>query len=524
VIRPARLIAAGALTVCMAGCIEAAGAPPAAASPICSAAGWVSGIAGKACGVLEHGSKIVSAGKKLLSGHAGAAAKTLLGGGATAVGRTLGLAAIGAWVIAGAKAALHATVALVGHTTNPQLETTWFSGTYWRVAGVAAVLTLPFLFAAAIQALMRSDLTLLLRASLGYLPLALLGVSIAAPVTMLLLAASDQLSAVVAGATGEHALAKAGLDIGVVSTIDGSPFLAFLLGLFLVVAAAAVWLELVVREAAVYVVVLMLPLTFAALVWPARRIWAVRTVELLVALILSKFAIVAVLSLAGAAVGHSVSGMIAMVALFTMAAFAPWALVRLFPLAELASGAAGSLRGELTRVRGSAVTADRGAERTASTIEGEPAEPEEDGAASRGGGGREAAHDEWQRLGQREPMPVAAGGRDGAAGEADEIERESEPEVGEAVPARSYEPGLVGGEDGATTGAAEPEALSNLVSALRCEDGSSPPLILGPEELTADRQPGSAQPGSSHSADRQPESAADHDPRPATQDPEDGVL
>ena len=47
----------------------------------------------------------------------------------------------------------------------------------------------------------------------------------------------------------------------------------------------------------------MLPLAFAALVWPARRIWAIRAVEVLVALILSKFVIVAVLSLGGAALG-----------------------------------------------------------------------------------------------------------------------------------------------------------------------------------------------------------------------------
>ena len=60
------------------------------------------------------------------------------------------------------------------------------------------------------------------------------------------------------------------------------------------------------REAAVYVIVLMLPLVFAAMVWPARRVWAIRAVELLVALILSKFAIVAVLALGGAALGHSV--------------------------------------------------------------------------------------------------------------------------------------------------------------------------------------------------------------------------
>ena len=100
-----------------------------------------------------------------------------------------------------------------------------------------------------------------------------------------------------------------------------------------------------VRAAAVYVIVLMLPLAFAAFVWPARRVWAVRSVELLVALILSKFVIVAVLSLGGAAfsqsVHHSVAGMLAGVALLALAGFAPWALLRLLPMTELASAAAG---------------------------------------------------------------------------------------------------------------------------------------------------------------------------------------
>ena len=114
-------------------------------------------------------------------------------------------------------------------------------------------------------------------------------------------------------------------------------------------AAFALWIELLMREAAVYVIVLMLPLAFAAMVWPARRIWAVRAVELLVALILSKFAIVAVLSLGGAAIssgadGGSVSAVMTGAVLVLLAAFSPWALLRLIPLAELASGAAGTFR------------------------------------------------------------------------------------------------------------------------------------------------------------------------------------
>ena len=177
------------------------------------------------------------------------------------------------------------------------------------MAAIAAVLTLPFLCAAAVQAMMRSDLPCSPARRLGYLPLALLAVSIAAPVTMLLLAASDEMSAIVssaAGGDGGRALVTISGAFGAGSLLAGSPFLAFLIGLLVVAAAFMLWLELLIREAAVYVVVLMLPLAFAALVWPARRVWAIRAVELLVALILSKFAIVAVLTLAAAGLGHSV--------------------------------------------------------------------------------------------------------------------------------------------------------------------------------------------------------------------------
>jgi hypothetical protein len=112
----------------------------------------------------------------------------------------------------------------------------------------------------------------------------------------------------------------------------------------------------------VYVIVLMLPLVFAAFVWPARRVWALRSVELLVALILSKFAIVAVLSLGGAALAHGVStglaGVLAGVVLLILGAFAPWALLRLLPLAEITSGTAGALRGHAGTALGALHQAD----------------------------------------------------------------------------------------------------------------------------------------------------------------------
>jgi len=276
-----------------------------------------------------------------------------------------GLSVIVSWVSDGAVFVLDETAHVLSASTTPQLTSTWFSATYWRVAGVAAVLTLPFLFAASIQALIRSDLMLLARAALGYLPLAMLAIAIAAPLTMLLLAASDQLAAAISSAAGEQGvsfLARVVAPLGSASAISGSPFLVFLVALFIVAGALLLWIELLMREAAVYVIVLMLPLVFAALVWPARRIWAIRSVELLVALILSKFAIVAVLSLGGAALGHSadagLAGGLAGVVLLLLSVFSPWALLRLLPLAELASGTAGALREH----SGTALRALRGAD------------------------------------------------------------------------------------------------------------------------------------------------------------------
>ena len=267
-----------------------------------------------------------------------------------------GLDAVDGWVLGGARAALEQTADVIGRTTAPELSSTWFSSEYWHVAGLAAMLTLPFLFAAAVQALVRSEPALLARAAFMYLPLALLGVGLATPLTMLMLAATDQMCAAVSaagGAGGARFLASTAAMVGGTSALAGSGFLAFAAGLLTVAGALMLALEMLIREAAVYVVVLMLPLTFAAFVWPARRIWAIRMVELLTALILSKFAVVAVLSLAGAAFGATGGAtparLLTAMALVTLSAFAPWGIVRLLPFTELAAGAGGEIRSTAPR-------------------------------------------------------------------------------------------------------------------------------------------------------------------------------
>jgi hypothetical protein len=333
-------------------CIRAPSASAGVTSALCGATGDANKLAGGVCDLATKPGKALSAAKNLVTGHFGSAFNDIFGGGSSSAASTaLELKAIVDWVSAGSVFALSETNKVFRRTTTPQLGSTWFSSRYWQVAGVSALLTLPFLFAAAVQALLQSDLALLARAAMGSLPLAMLAIGIAAPMTMLLLAATDQICVGLSAAAGHHAgLSQTSSGLGALA----QPFLKVLAGILTAVCALVLWLELVIREAAVYVIVLMLPLAFAAFVWPARRVWAIRAVELLVALILSKIVMVAVIDLGSAALsagGGDLAAALGGVVLLILALLSPWALVRLIPLSELASGAVGSLRAEMTPTR-----------------------------------------------------------------------------------------------------------------------------------------------------------------------------
>ncbi len=112
------------LTVLAAlGCCAAP--QPAAAinpvKPICTVIGLFSGLVGKLCTAAQHGKQLLAAGKKLLGGHLGGALKALSGSSAgKAVTTAAELAAIGAWVVGGAKFALQRNVGdRLGHDQAP---------------------------------------------------------------------------------------------------------------------------------------------------------------------------------------------------------------------------------------------------------------------------------------------------------------------------------------------------------------------------------------------------------------------
>ena len=468
-------------------------------SPVCTVAGWLSGLAGTLCSVARKGGELLSAGGKL-GGSAATAAKVV-----TVASVLTGLAV---WVTGAGHDVLSETATVIGSTTRPQLEGSWFSSSYWRMAAIGMLLTVPFLFAACVQGLMRSDPSLIGRAALGYLPLAVLGISLAAPLTTLLLSVSDGLSTLIAGAAGQApgaALAKLAAGTGLLAGASRSTFIALVIGLVTVAATLTLWVELLIRAAAVYVIVLMLPVVFAALVWPARRVWAIRSVETLVALILAKFAIVAVLSLGGAAIGHGVfpgwAAALAGVTLVMLAAFSPWALLRLLPLHEMASCVAGLSSG-LSRPMS---MLDRPAPQTLDERPPSPDPPPDPATISaaqmvvrglKGDRAPIASDDQTDEANARDGATPATGAGDHAAPAADRLGVPGPAGAAgpDGVPKTAEAPATPNPSPGDIAGGVR-ERMPGMGPRWQLEDGRWPTLVLGPEQRTEDATGSEPTPG-----------------------------
>ena len=264
------------------------------------------------------------------------------------------LSAIAGWVVQGATWLLAALGSAISTTTTVKLDAPWFLLHLRVMLAVAAFAAVPMLLLAAVQAVYHQSAAGLVRAAFVHLPLAGLLSAVAAQLVQLALGVTDALCTTVTASTGGE-LAKALTSIGRALSHEPTPLPTFVMtiGALLIVSGAfALWLELLMRSAAIYAAVLFLPLAFASLVWPAVSHWCRRLVETLAALVLSKFVVVAVLSLAVGAVssGAGFSTILAGGALLLLAAFTPFTLLRLLPLVEV--GAALQLEGARQRVRG----------------------------------------------------------------------------------------------------------------------------------------------------------------------------
>lgn len=249
-----------------------------------------------------------------------------------------------------AKFLVKAVVAfIVAPTPDAAITQGWFGGLGGRLAPVGKLVVFPLLFAATIGAVLRQDPRRLARIWLVGLPAAVISGAAVVQLTTVGLRATDSLTTVVKGEVYPHfSFDFSSLIFGPGGHVLALPetFLEGLLVVLLLIGAVVIWLEMVVRTAAIEVAVFFMPLALSGLVWPSTARWARRLLEVLVALLLMKPVIVGALCLGANAVVGATAGIGTIVngaAIMLMAAFTPMALLKLVPVAE--ASAIGHLEG-----------------------------------------------------------------------------------------------------------------------------------------------------------------------------------
>ncbi|MGI8558970.1 MAG: hypothetical protein ACR2ND_11810 [Solirubrobacteraceae bacterium] len=292
-----------------------------------AAGGAVGGVVKKGAGLVEK--VICSSG----GGAASTLAKTAVGAAAAAA--TFDLAAH--WIIGAAQKLTAEIVSMLTRSTSPELNAAWFQRSFTPMAALGAALALLVTLIALTSAAARRDpaalagtLTGILRAGVGA------GLLIA--LTTLALQISDGISADVIRTSHQtfwsqvgHAWRASGFGG------FGSSALAMLMASIQVIAGVIVWLELAVRNAAIYLAVLFFPVALAASIWPNLAGWTSRLGGLLFLFVMLKPVTLIVLAFAGnaALAGLSLNGslassagtIIAAIIIFALAAMAPWALM-----------------------------------------------------------------------------------------------------------------------------------------------------------------------------------------------------
>jgi hypothetical protein len=341
------------------------------ANPLCAAAGVISGGVGAISGAIGLGNPASDACNAVTDEVAGAVTKPVTDA-LKGIGNGI-LEQVTTWVAQGASWLMEQVVEGIEKTTTPDLTTSGFLTEYVRMAEIAALLATVMVLLALVEAVVQNSWAIVGRALLIGLPVAFLGTTVAFAIVQMLIVATDQMSHGIAVATHHHSehffknaigdLADAGASAGgTASDVSGAGskpageaaggvavplFVTFLTAIVGAFAAFFVWIELIMRDAAVYVVALFMPLSFAAYISPRWAVLLKRTIELLVVVIGSKFVIVSIIALAAGLMsekGASVEHIIAASALLLIACFAPFMFLKMVLSLEGAMSAAYSRR------------------------------------------------------------------------------------------------------------------------------------------------------------------------------------
>lgn len=218
------------------------------------------------------------------------------------------------------------------------------------VLGMSMALVLALFLISIVRSLAAGEPGAIIRAALVDVPSAMLLMVMSVTVAWILIRIVDEASLAVTGDVGA-AMGEFTASLVVVEALTGAGLLGIIFGLLFVVGAILVWLQLLVRAALIYILIVLAPLGFATRAHPGTRQIARRTVEMGIALILSKFGVAVAFGVGATAIessngvvegeGVNLAGMMAGVAVMLMAAFMPWLIWKVFPIVEAATAAAG---------------------------------------------------------------------------------------------------------------------------------------------------------------------------------------
>jgi type IV secretion system protein TrbL len=271
------------------------------------------------------------------------------------------------WMVDAATWTTKQIAAGIQKTSTPELKASWFQQRFDSMIalglGLAALVAMMALASAAIRRdpeALGATLYGMLRAGLG--------TGLVLVLTVVALGVSDEISNAMAGATMGKSAGQFWNEVGDAWGKDnfggfGSSAIAFFFAFVQVIAGLLVWIEMLLRSAAIYIAVLFLPAALAASIWPPLREWESRLVKVLFVLIAMKPVVITVLSLAGHAAAAAITGeasgdvgvLLAAIVIFALAACAPWALMTLVSMsAEGAWSARSAHQGARDGMAGSA--------------------------------------------------------------------------------------------------------------------------------------------------------------------------
>lgn len=328
-------------------------------------------------------------------GAPGAAARAVGGGVLDEVTR---------WMTDAARWVTSKIQVLIGRTTTPELEAAWYRERWEAMAALGVGLSVLVALIALTSAALRRDPDALGATVIGMFR-AGIGTGLLLPLVALALGVADGITTWVAtDASGGRASRFWG-DVAAGWGAEnhagfGSSAIAFLFAVVQVIAGIAVWIEMQLRQAGIYVAVLFMPAALAAAIWPRLRAWEERLVALLFVMVSMKPVIVVVLSLAGSAAAaggdadKDLGLLLSAVMILVLAAFVPWVLMLLVSMDSEGSWTAltasesvkGKVGGGLGRLNNTAAAGGGlGARRRAARLGGGSGDPH--GRRSGGGGG-----------------------------------------------------------------------------------------------------------------------------------------